>query len=119
MNCGLEFGLASALALARRHHCRVCGAVICTDCCQNVLYVALGEIINTQLHQQVDLEEAMKICEYCFLEVIKLKDKCDQKETDSVINALYVRWCKVRNELEKCCQMLPHHTREPIVFKVL
>ena len=77
-----------------------------------------SEIINAQLPQNVLAEEAMKICEYCFLEVLKLKDKTDQKETDSVINALYARWCKVKIELQKCCHMLPNHTREPIVFKV-
>ena len=47
-------------------------------------------------------EETMKICEYCFLEVLKLKDKCDQKETDSVIISIYNRWGKVRYQIVFC-----------------
>ena len=46
MNCGLKFGLESTMILSGRHHCRLCGACICRDCCQALFYHGLAEIIN-------------------------------------------------------------------------
>ena len=34
------------MILSGRHHCRLCGACICRDCCQSLLYHALAEIVN-------------------------------------------------------------------------
>ena len=82
------------------------------------MHSALSEIVNTQLPSNTSPDETMKICEYCFLEVIKLKDRVEQKETDSVISSLYTRWCKVKSEIDTMLATLPTLAIEPIAFKV-
>ena len=84
----------------------------------SVLYSALSEIVNREMAPTIPSEDTIKICEYCFLEILKLKDRVDQKETDSVVMSIYSRWTKVKNEIAKNLQELPNHSREPIVFKV-
>ena len=83
-----------------------------------MLYSALSEIVNREMAPTIPSEDTIKICEYCFLEILKLKDRVDQKETDSVVMSIYSRWTKVKNEIAKNLQELPNHSREPIVFKV-
>ena len=34
------------MILSGRHHCRLCGACICRDCCQALFYHGLAEIIS-------------------------------------------------------------------------
>ena len=71
MNCGLKFGLESALNLTGRHHCRLCGVSVCRDCCHSMLYVGLAEIVNHEGNFNAD--DAVRVCEYCIADVIKLK----------------------------------------------
>ena len=74
--------------------------------------------MNTELQSNTSPDETIKICEYCFLEVLKLKDRVEQKETDSVISSLYTRWCKVKSEIDTMLATLPTLAIEPIAFKV-
>jgi len=120
MNCGLSFGLQSALALARRHHCRTCGALVCTDCCQQMLYHALAEVLGTELDPElVDPNSAVRVCEFCFLEIAKIATKSSAKESESILFKVYARWVKVKSEIGKLTRELQFHTREPIYFKEL
>lgn len=117
MNCGLSFGLQSALALSRRHHCRSCGALVCTDCCQHMLYNALSEVVGVDI--TVEESSSVKICEFCFLEIAKLATKSSHKESESIIVKVYARWNKVKTEMFRLSTDLQYHTREPIYFKEL
>ena len=67
----------------------------------SVLYSALSEIVNREMAPTIPSEDTIKICEYCFLEILKLKDRVDQKETDTVVMSIYSRWTKVKNEIAK------------------
>ena len=53
MNCGLKFGIESTMILSGRHHCRLCGACICRDCCQALFYHGLAEIVNASEQHEV------------------------------------------------------------------
>ena len=71
MNCGLKFGLESALNLTGRHHCRLCGVSVCRDCCQPMLYVGLAGIVDHE--GDFNQDDAVRVCEYCINDVFKLK----------------------------------------------
>ncbi|CAG5098385.1 Oidioi.mRNA.OKI2018_I69.XSR.g15620.t1.cds [Oikopleura dioica] len=120
MNCGLSFGIQSALLLSRRHHCRTCGALVCTDCCQQLRYDALAEAISAELNSElVDPNAAVRVCEFCFLEIAKIGTKTSHKESESIIFKVYARWAKVKSEIGRLTSELQYHTREPIYFKEL
>ena len=135
MNCGLSFGIQSALVLSRyfltqamwliikkhvrRHHCRTCGALVCTDCCQQLRYDALAEAISAELNSELlDPNAAVRVCEFCFLEIAKIGTKTSHKESESIIFKVYARWAKVKSEIGRLTSELQYHTREPIYFKV-
>jgi hypothetical protein len=116
MNCGLKFGLESALNLTGRHHCRLCGVSVCGDCCQPMLYVGLAGIVNHE--GDFNQDDAVRVCEYCINDVFKLKEKVDQKETDMVLISLYSRFYKSKTTLENLQGKLVFQVNQPIAFKV-
>eukprot|EP00051_Salpingoeca_urceolata_P035132 m.28376 g.28376 ORF g.28376 m.28376 type:complete len:444 (+) comp8808_c0_seq2:459-1790(+) len=72
-DCGLGFGM-----MRRRHHCRLCGAVMCSECCNIMdLKVALKlaqppALQGSQQGGNADVEsqlrvadESLRVCNYC------------------------------------------------------
>ena len=131
MNCGLKFGLESTLILSGRHHCRLCGACICRDCCQALFYHGLAETVNaeqevilsfyspcTTISLQFDPNETLRTCEYCVVEVMRLKEQRDQNETGQLVLTLYGRFHRVRANVTKLIDELGRRSHEPLAAKV-
>jgi len=115
MNCGLKFGLESTLILSGRHHCRLCGACICRDCCQALFYHGLAETVNAE--QEFDPNETLRTCEYCVVEVMRLKEQRDQNETGQLVLTLYGRFHRVRANVTKLIDELGRRSHEPLAAK--
>lgn len=115
MNCGLKFGLESTMILSGRHHCRLCGACICRDCCQALFYHGLAEIIS--FSKKFDQNQTIRTCEYCVVEVMKLKEQSDQGETSRLVSTLYGRFHRIRCNILKLINELGLRSREPLAAK--
>lgn len=77
-------------------------------------------MLATELDPEfVDPNSAVRVCEFCFLEIAKIAKKSTQKECESILFKVYARWAKVKSEIRKLTSELQFHTREPIYFKEL
>lgn len=57
-DCGLPF-----TTFRRKHHCRICGQIFCTECC--------NETIDAKLLKRSTTERLLRVCKYCYKEVIR------------------------------------------------
>eukprot|EP00931_Biecheleriopsis_adriatica_P029888 TRINITY_DN17677_c1_g1_i1.p1 TRINITY_DN17677_c1_g1~~TRINITY_DN17677_c1_g1_i1.p1 ORF type:complete len:889 (+),score=175.34 TRINITY_DN17677_c1_g1_i1:28-2694(+) len=62
MICGLAFSL-----LFRRHHCRMCGKMVCWSCSRQKLRLRASSASNASLASQADLESEAKEQRVCFV----------------------------------------------------
>ncbi|RNA00887.1 zinc finger FYVE domain-containing 9 isoform X2 [Brachionus plicatilis] len=75
LKCGLRFTFRK-----RRHHCRACGLIFCSSCCNEKLELAY-KLNNNEAAKEPSKNELSRVCVVCFRiikKVNELKEKINQ-----------------------------------------
>ena len=115
--CGLKFGIEAGINYSRKHHCRLCGCVVCRDCCHAVLYKALADIVHHPVKCTDDA--SVRICNFCLEnKIAELQERMGQSEISSMYLSLYNRYADMKKKLEIISKELKYRTYEPQIFRV-
>lgn len=77
LKCGLKFTFRK-----RRHHCRACGLIFCSSCCNEKLELPY-KLNNNEPAKELTKVELSRVCLVCFKTITKvteLKEKINQME---------------------------------------
>lgn len=78
LNCFKPF-----TAFRRKHHCRFCGQIFCSDCTLFISYSQHRDQRNNVVDQKLPYHDKLRVCKPCYSDVIiYLSDDSSESETD-------------------------------------
>ncbi|XP_071960547.1 rabenosyn-5-like [Antedon mediterranea] len=95
-SCGRKFNLA-----VRRHHCRLCGSIICKDCSEFLSDELCEKVAKKSLSQRQGGEEepGMRVCRNCKKMVLRVHQQNQEGFVKTDIVQLYEKLSNVKEQL--------------------
>ncbi|CAK8675954.1 unnamed protein product [Clavelina lepadiformis] len=118
--CGDRFNVAR-----RRHHCRLCGAIMCTKCSLYIPFeladivvqtlkkatisqLRTRSLLNVSTLPQSESELKIRCCHECYKVLLKRKDKIEQQFNQPILVMLYER---LRTATDAATRHAPEYER--------
>lgn len=106
VSCG---EILSVLQLARKHHCRLCTGILCSNCSR---FVPLQEAVEAVERPEPDwlegFEHDLRLCDKCQNVIVSAKEEIKTKNSDHTMEENYRKLLEAR---EKCNSLVDVYTR--------